>query len=60
MDLHDDDWIARETAISADASQMFLFKSIEKWMPGAVRRPARPQLARMEAQRVNAADDDSV
>ena len=35
MDLHDDAWVARETAISNDASQMFLFKSIEKWMPGA-------------------------
>ena len=34
MDLHDDNWTARETAISADASQTFLFKSIEKWMPG--------------------------
>jgi len=33
MDLHDDRWVARETTISADASQMFLFKSIEKWMP---------------------------
>jgi catechol 2,3-dioxygenase-like lactoylglutathione lyase family enzyme len=35
MDLHDDAWVARETAISNDASQMFLFKSIAKWMPGA-------------------------
>jgi hypothetical protein len=34
MDLHDDKWTAREAAISADASQTFLFKSIEKWMPG--------------------------
>jgi catechol 2,3-dioxygenase-like lactoylglutathione lyase family enzyme len=33
MDLHDDRWVARETTISADASQMFLFKSIEKWLP---------------------------
>jgi catechol 2,3-dioxygenase-like lactoylglutathione lyase family enzyme len=33
MDLHDSQWVARETPISADASQLFLFKSIEKWMP---------------------------
>ena len=33
MDLHDDSWIAREMAIGADNSQVFLFTSREKWFP---------------------------
>ena len=33
MDLHDNSWQAREAKLSADASQMFLFKSIAKWVP---------------------------
>ncbi len=33
MDLHDDAWVARDTPIGVDASQLFLFKSIAKWMP---------------------------
>ena len=41
MDLHDNEWVARETPISADASQMFLFKSIEKWMPRSASRQRR-------------------
>jgi catechol 2,3-dioxygenase-like lactoylglutathione lyase family enzyme len=41
MDLHDAQWIARETAISADASQLFLFKSIEKWMPAGGPPPGK-------------------
>jgi catechol 2,3-dioxygenase-like lactoylglutathione lyase family enzyme len=34
MDLHDDDWRAREVPISADASQLFLFAVRDKWSPG--------------------------
>jgi len=34
MDLHDDHWIAREAAMGADASQLFLFQFREKWAPG--------------------------
>jgi hypothetical protein len=41
MDLHDDRWVARETSISADASQLFLFKSIEKWMPAGGPPPGK-------------------
>lgn len=33
MDKHDDAWIAREAAISEDASQMFLFRSTPRWFP---------------------------
>lgn len=34
MDLHDDQWVARAVPMGADASQLFLFKSTEKWAPG--------------------------
>jgi len=34
MDKHDGDWIERESALSAEASQMFLFENVEKWAPG--------------------------
>ncbi|MCA0871517.1 VOC family protein [Seohaeicola saemankumensis] len=34
MDLHDGDWTERETAMSAEASQMFLFENVDKWSPG--------------------------
>jgi len=34
MDQHDDSWVARETPMSADASQLFLFQRREKWAPG--------------------------
>jgi len=34
MDLHDNDWVAREVPMSADASQHFLFQHREKWAPG--------------------------
>jgi len=34
MDVHDDEWVARELKISAEASQAFLFEYREKWMPG--------------------------
>jgi len=33
MDLHDDDWVAREAPISADTSQAFLYQYREKWFP---------------------------
>ena len=34
MDKHDGDWIQRETEMTKDASQMFLFENVEKWAPG--------------------------
>lgn len=34
MDLHDAQWVPREAPMSADASQLFLFQSREKWAPG--------------------------
>lgn len=34
MDKHDGDWIERETELSAENSQMFLFENVEKWAPG--------------------------
>jgi catechol 2,3-dioxygenase-like lactoylglutathione lyase family enzyme len=34
MDLHDDNWTAREVPMGADASQLFLFQFREKWAPG--------------------------
>jgi catechol 2,3-dioxygenase-like lactoylglutathione lyase family enzyme len=34
MDLHDETWVARTVPMSADASQLFLFQSREKWAPG--------------------------
>jgi catechol 2,3-dioxygenase-like lactoylglutathione lyase family enzyme len=33
MDLHDAEWTARTVPMSADASQLFLFQSREKWAP---------------------------
>jgi catechol 2,3-dioxygenase-like lactoylglutathione lyase family enzyme len=33
MDLHDDSWVAREAAASADTSQLFLFARRQKWYP---------------------------
>lgn len=33
MDLHDDAWVARETPVGADTSQLFLFTRREKWFP---------------------------
>ncbi|AOK00284.1 VOC family protein [Burkholderia vietnamiensis] len=35
MDLHDTDWTAREAALGADTSQLFLFQHRENWAPGA-------------------------
>jgi catechol 2,3-dioxygenase-like lactoylglutathione lyase family enzyme len=34
MDLHDEEWNARESPMGADASQLFLFQHREKWAPG--------------------------
>ncbi|TCK07553.1 VOC family protein [Marinobacterium mangrovicola] len=34
MDLHDEQWVAREIPISAEISQAFLFQYREKWIPG--------------------------
>ncbi|MCG2592395.1 VOC family protein [Ramlibacter sp. XY19] len=34
MDLHDGQWTAREAAMGADASQLFLFQYRDKWAPG--------------------------
>lgn len=33
MDLHDDQWTAREAPMSADGSQLFLFQHRDKWFP---------------------------
>lgn len=34
MDLHDEAWVPRAAAMSADASQLFLLTHREKWAPG--------------------------
>lgn len=34
MDLHDDDWVAREAEMGADTSQLFLFQARARWLPG--------------------------
>lgn len=34
MDLHDDNWVAREAEMSEDTSQIFLFSLRENWVPG--------------------------
>lgn len=43
MDTHDDSWIARQAPMSADASQLFLFQSREKWAPGGPPPGARKE-----------------
>ena len=40
MDLHDDEWVAREALPGADNSQVFLLQSREKWAPGGP--PGKP------------------
>ena len=42
MDLHDDSWVPREAAMSADASQLFLFAHRERWAPGGPPPPGTP------------------
>ena len=34
MDKHDGDWAERETPMTKEAAQMFLFENVEKWAPG--------------------------
>lgn len=34
MDIHDDDWVARELQMNAENSQLFLFENRPKWAPG--------------------------
>ena len=34
MDLHDDDWVAREAEMGDDTSQLFLFTLRDNWVPG--------------------------
>ena len=34
MDLHDDDWTAREAQMGDDTSQLFLFTLRDNWVPG--------------------------
>ena len=43
MDLHDDTWTAREAAMGADASQLFLFQQRDKWAPGGPPPPGVSQ-----------------
>ncbi len=33
MDKHDGDWVERETPLSKEAAQIFLFENVEKWAP---------------------------
>jgi catechol 2,3-dioxygenase-like lactoylglutathione lyase family enzyme len=42
MDLHDDNWVAREAPMGADASQAFLFQYREKWAPSGPPPGAKP------------------
>jgi catechol 2,3-dioxygenase-like lactoylglutathione lyase family enzyme len=41
MDVHDDTWTARDVAMSADASQLFLFQHRDKWAPGGPPAPGQ-------------------
>ena len=34
MDQHDDEWVPRETSMSPEAAQAFLFEFRERWAPG--------------------------
>jgi len=43
MDLHDQNWTAREAPLSADSSQLFLFQQRAKWSPSGPPRPAAAQ-----------------
>jgi catechol 2,3-dioxygenase-like lactoylglutathione lyase family enzyme len=42
MDMHDENWTAREVPMSADASQLFLFQNREKWAPGGPPSGGKP------------------
>jgi len=39
MDLHDDNWVAREAPMQVDESQIFLFQHRDKWAPGGAPPP---------------------
>jgi len=41
MDQHDDDWVARQVNISAEAAQAYVFEYREKWLPGGPHRDAK-------------------
>jgi catechol 2,3-dioxygenase-like lactoylglutathione lyase family enzyme len=41
MDLHDDNWVAREAPMQVDESQIFLFQHREKWAPGGAPPPGQ-------------------
>ena len=43
MDLHDDEWAPRETPMSPEAAQAFLFEYREKWAPGGPPPGAGPR-----------------
>ena len=45
MDLHDAQWVAREAAMGADASQLFLLQNRDKWAPGGGPPPGAPRPA---------------
>ncbi len=34
MDHHDGDWVNRETTLTRETAQLFLFENVEKWAPG--------------------------
>ncbi len=41
MDTHDDEWNAREAYVNEDTTQLFLFRSREKWFPSGGPPPAK-------------------
>ncbi len=41
MDIHDDEWTAREALSSEDTSQIFLFQHRDKWFPSGGPPPAK-------------------
>lgn len=55
MDLHDDQWAAREMPMSADTSQAFLLQPREKWAPSGPKPGPKPAGAPSSAPQENAA-----
>lgn len=49
MDLHDENWSAREVPLSADASQCFLFQHREKWSPSGPPPGGKPGAPALQA-----------
>jgi hypothetical protein len=41
MDVHDDEWVPRETQISPEAAQAFLFENVERWVPSGGPPPGK-------------------